>query len=173
MRPEEPHHPAPEDAVGALQADLRRTARAARRLSLALRLGLAGLVLFGVYVVVPGNIRARFAGADCGTPMMYALWEWQTKGVPPVLAIGLPASLGTALLATGLYCRAQRRRLRSLLLALPQQAREEALLPVYDRRCAYTRRIAGPLLRDVRATKELIPASAPAARGDEPAPANG
>jgi len=81
-----------------------------------------------------------------------------------------------ALLLVALACRALDRRLYCNLFGrkLAKHARAEqahVLLPLWHFAVEETWEIIEPLVRRLQASAELVPAEAPAGRGDEPSPA--
>jgi hypothetical protein len=93
-----------------------------------------------------------------------------------VLAFGCLLNL---LLVTGIALpfvawgrQGRREWLECRLGLLSPEQRAEVLLPLLKDRSSDTRKIVEPLVRQYRVSSELTPATAPAARGDEPSPAD-
>jgi hypothetical protein len=87
-------------------------------------------------------------------------------GMAVVVGLVLGALAGVPLLAC--YGLRRRQELRRTLAALPREQLTEILLPLREE-AGETGALTAALIRDLR-VNELVPAPAPAGRGDEPTP---
>jgi hypothetical protein len=157
--------PVPFSQIAALREEIRRAGRGVRRLRW--RSGAAILLLPSAAV---GSLLL------CG-------WTNLWPGLPLTRSdyvffgeIFAGALIGGTLVAVGIAAtvRRQRRRcFRCRLEVLPREHIGEVVRPLWGDRSGDTRRLVRPLLREIGLAKEVTPAAAPDARGEEPSPAEG
>jgi hypothetical protein len=153
-----PALPALPPAVCSLQDGIQRAGRVTLSLRFMLPLSVSAL-LFGGYVVMSG-------GWWSFVPLF---WPYISALICLGFLVGLPISYPLA----ALYRRARREQLRRELAGLPVEERSQVFAVLVDPTRPEAFEFAAPLLREFRdeAASELVPAAAPAGRGDEPSPA--
>ena len=149
-----------EQQIAALREEIRR----AGKVTGGIRVGLAAPVVALVLLAVVGCLGPRYDyGAEIHPLLSEALQLaacYVLGGAAVVLLIAYPVALSYR----GWRCL----RVYEKLSGLPQEQRAAVLVPLRTEKLGDTRKIVEPLIRQLRLRTELMPASAPDARGDEP-----